>query len=371
MGAAAASTSGKALTQIALIGDGHGMIDAVEPMLRRAYGTRTMTLDTALADETPLPAVSVFCLGRLQRRDATRIADAAMQKSTRPILLFPSYRLAQVELALEIGVAECMMAPLDEPALVASVRRALNAAAEARWSQLKPAETQALQASRASFGALMQAGADGRPLPLAEVNDACEDIHASLGVSNVGRWLDALRQHHDNTYRHSMFVCGVLAHFARSLGILGDDLRELTVGGFLHDAGKAKIPLPILDKPGKLDDDEWEVMRTHPSHSREILLREHGLTPRAVRMAVHHHEKLDGRGYPDGLSAAQIDDAVRLTAIADVYAALTEERAYKPAMPPEQALEIMAGFKGHLDLDLVRAFRTFVLDQVPSHATAA
>ena len=103
-------------------------------------------------------------------------------------------------------------------------------------------------------------------------------------------------------------------------------------------------------------------MKRHPEHSREILLREHGLPDRIVGMAVHHHEKLDGTGYPDGLPSSRIDDPTRLTAIADVYAALTEPRAYKPPMPQEKALDIMDGFTGHLDMDLLRRFREFMLD---------
>lgn len=111
-------------------------------------------------------------------------------------------------------------------------------------------------------------------------------------------------------------------------------------------------------------------MRTHPEHSRAILLRESGLSEEIVAMAVHHHEKLDGTGYPDGLSGAQLNDHARITAIADVYSALIEERAYKPAMPPEKALEMMAGFKGHLDPDLVRAFRSFILERFVADAVA-
>ncbi len=146
------------------------------------------------------------------------------------------------------------------------------------------------------------------------------------------------------------------------MGIGEGELHQLTVGGLLHDIGKSMISLEILDKPGKLDEREWRTMKTHPEHSRDILLREMGLERDVIAMVAHHHEKLDGTGYPDGLSGAQINDHVRLIAIADVYSALIDKRAYKGSMSKEDALDLMAKFKGHLDMDLLREFRSFVLD---------
>lgn len=172
-------------------------------------------------------------------------------------------------------------------------------------------------------------------------------------------WIDALANHHNYSFRHSMFVCGTLTYFAHAIGIGGRDLKRLAVGGLLHDIGKSKVPLEILDKPRELDDSEWRIMRKHPAFSRQILLREHDLDPDTIAMAVHHHEKLDGTGYPDGLSGARISDSTRLTAIADVYSALIDNRSYKGAMTNEQALDLMDTFEGHLDMDLLRAFRTF------------
>jgi len=95
-----------------------------------------------------------------------------------------------------------------------------------------------------------------------------------------------------------------------------------------------------------------------------------GLDRRIVAMAVHHHEKLDGTGYPDGLQGDEIDDLVRLTAIADVYSALIDERAYKPAMSPEKAFAWMESTRGHMDLDMVGRFKEFVLDSAPAAASA-
>lgn len=181
-------------------------------------------------------------------------------------------------------------------------------------------------------------------------------------LGGLNEWIDALDRHHNYSFRHSMFVCGSLTYFAHSLGIRGADLELLTVGGLLHDIGKSSIPNAILDKPGKLDDEEWEAMKKHPEYSRTILLNEQNLDKIIVTMAASHHERLDGTGYPDGLSGPSIADYVRLTAIADVYSALIDKRAYKGSMSSEDALDLMGKFEGHLDPDLLRSFREFVLD---------
>ena len=161
-----------------------------------------------------------------------------------------------------------------------------------------------------------------------------------------------------------MFVCGTLSYFAHAIGIRGADLDHLTVGGLLHDIGKAKIALDILDKPGKLDEREWRIMKQHPVFSHDILSDKNDLDTDLVAMAVSHHERIDGTGYPNELSGAQINDHVRLTAIADVYSALIDKRAYKGSMTSEDALKIMKESKGQLDMDLLRTFRGFVLDRV-------
>jgi len=315
------------------------------------------------AGQTPPPAFSVvICIAKIHSRDMDAIRQIVGAYPTPPVFIFPTLRADNAAYAAEFPGATQCCAPIDPATLREEIRWRVNRVVEESWRKLKPAEEKALRASLQSFDELFGASSRGAPLPVEKVYAACETIQGSLGESNVDRWLGSLRNHHNSTYRHSMFVCGTLAFFAHALGVRGDELRRMTVGGFLHDAGKARVPLEILNKPGKLDDQEWAVMRRHPEHSRELLLLEQGLDPDIIAMAVHHHEKIDGTGYPDNLRGAELNDYVRLTAIADVYAALAEERAYKPAMPTEKALEIMSGFKGHLDMALVRRFREFILD---------
>ncbi len=129
----------------------------------------------------------------------------------------------------------------------------------------------------------------------------------------------------------------------------------------LHDIGKARIPLAILDKPGKLDPTEEATMRLHPVHGYEALKAIDGIVPEVLDAIRHHHEYLDGTGYPDHLSADQIPDIVRLLTVADIFAALIEARPYRPPMARAKAYGIVCEMEGKLEPALVRAFQHVAL----------
>ena len=129
----------------------------------------------------------------------------------------------------------------------------------------------------------------------------------------------------------------------------------------LHDIGKAHIPLSILDKPGSLDPAEDEIMRRHPVIGYELLKDIPDVGPEILDGVRHHHEYLDGSGYPDALTAPEISDLVRLLTISDIFAALIESRPYRPAMPRENAYKILCGMEGKLERSLVKAFRKVAL----------
>ncbi|MCG8545977.1 MAG: HD domain-containing protein [Alphaproteobacteria bacterium] len=278
------------------------------------------------------------------------------------VFVLPTHNAESVDRLVQRGVRDYFVAPVAEADLWAAIQKAVNRGVESSWETLAPVMRDALVASRSTLSACFDLARKGEPLDLADVNQACGLINDALPNLGIADWLSTIRAHHDYTYRHSMFVCGAITQFGRAIGATDNDIHILTAGGVLHDIGKSHVPQCILDKPTKLDEAEWVVMGQHPSHSREILFRESGLDPRIVAMAVHHHEKLDGTGYPDGLSGHQITDHIRLMSIADVFSALVDERAYKPAMSPEAALNRMETFKGHLDLDLLKAFKEFVMD---------
>ena len=138
----------------------------------------------------------------------------------------------------------------------------------------------------------------------------------------------------------------------------------------LHDVGKAKIPLAILNKPGRLTDEELSVMRTHAAAGYELLRQQGQYGADVLEVVLRHHELLDGSGYPDGLAGPQINDLVRLVTICDIYAALIERRPYKPPMPPARAFNILQEMGQKLEGALVHAF-AWVAESSAAPALAA
>lgn len=341
--------------------DGQTPVEVVSA-LEGSFRLREESLNDFTANGSSDGHLYVFCANVSSDETFAELKDALSVCDGEKLFVLPTHNSKNVTRLKNLDVADYLVRPVDQEDLRAMAKRAINRQVEQSWAALDPASHAALKTSLVCFEDSFSRVQRGEPLPMEEVQLSCRHICESSQLGTLSGWIDALDDHHNYSFRHSMFVCGTLTYFANAIGISGNDLQLLTEGGLLHDVGKSQVPLEILDKPGKLDPHEWEVMRKHPEYSRGILLRENGLDRDAIAMAVHHHEKLDGTGYPDGLSAAQINDHVRLTAIVDVYSALIDKRSYKEAMSEEASLDLMGKFKGHLDLDLLRNFRSFVLD---------
>ena len=170
-------------------------------------------------------------------------------------------------------------------------------------------------------------------------------------------WLTAVGCHHEASYRHCLFVTGFAVAFAQHLGMREDDQRRLTRAALLHDVGKAFVAVAILDKQGKLTEEEVAEIRSHPRRGYDALKAQGGFPPEMLDVVLHHHELLDGSGYPEGLAGSEISDIVRLTTIVDIYAALVEKRAYRMPFTHAKAFSIMEGMGGKLDQQLLQAFR--------------
>jgi HD-GYP domain-containing protein (c-di-GMP phosphodiesterase class II) len=164
------------------------------------------------------------------------------------------------------------------------------------------------------------------------------------------------------TYRHSDRACVIVLGLAAALGAGDEDLSDLRRAALLHDVGKLAVSNRILDKPGKLTPAEFAVIREHPAVTRRVLERVPGLGALAP-IAAAHHERLDGSGYPDGLTAEQLTMPMRLLAVADVYEALTSERPYRHAMSSTRALEVIrVEAPGALDHEAASALAALVHD---------
>jgi HD-GYP domain-containing protein (c-di-GMP phosphodiesterase class II) len=173
------------------------------------------------------------------------------------------------------------------------------------------------------------------------------------------------------TFRHSVGVTDAASAIGKALGLKAGRQQLLHRAALLHDLGKLRVPNSILDKPGKLDADEWAVMKEHPGLTRAILNRVKQFRELAY-VAGAHHEKLDGSGYPDNLHAEALPLEARILAVADIYGALIEDRPYRNGFSPEQALSIMqrdAG--GTLDGDCFAALSSVANTILPSAPLSA
>lgn len=201
-----------------------------------------------------------------------------------------------------------------------------------------------------------------KPIPMKRVSQSARDVLAALNADGLGAWLTAVQSHHSHTFCHSMMVAGYVAAFSSALGL---DVRQrglLNLGAILHDLGKVKIPLSILDKPGPLTPEEFDIVKKHPQHSADILKQRSEVEPIIRDMALHHHEYLDGSGYPHGLAGNEISPFVRTLTICDIFSALTEKRAYKDIFGERQAYQILLDMRNKIDQDLLRKFRPIVLE---------
>jgi HD-GYP domain-containing protein (c-di-GMP phosphodiesterase class II) len=168
------------------------------------------------------------------------------------------------------------------------------------------------------------------------------------------------------TGQHSSRVCDYTIQIAREFGISGARLTTLRRSALLHDVGKLAVPNTILDKPGKPDEEEWNCIRRHPFHTQQILQQIPGFK-RITEIASAHHERLDGRGYFQGLSGDQLDLDMRILAVADVYDALSADRPYRGAMTPEEVFAILDKDRGvALDSDCIDVLRKYGLPSAPA-----
>lgn len=169
--------------------------------------------------------------------------------------------------------------------------------------------------------------------------------------------LARLKTADDYTYMHSVAVCALMISLGRQIGVDENTIPRLGIAGLLHDLGKAMMPQDVLNKPGKLTDEEFGIMKRHPSEGAKLLQSSESIDDIALDVALHHHEKTDGSGYPEGLKDNEISLYAKMGAVCDVYDAITSNRPYKAGWDPAESLRRMAEWaNGHFDLTVFQAF---------------
>lgn len=283
-------------------------------------------------------------------KDLQRIRDSGIDEVWIDVskgLDLPAGRSAQSEAEVAAQVEESLLAVATTPvvqraALDEEVRRAHKLCAR----------------SKSAVVAMFSEVRMGQAIDAGQVVALVEEISASvLRNPNALISLARLKNSDEYTYMHSVAVCALMIALARQLGLAEEQVREAGMAGLLHDIGKMMIPDDILNKPGKLTDSEFDTVRSHPLAGGKILMDSQQVSAMVLDVCLHHHEKVDGSGYPHRLKGDQISLFAKMGAVCDVYDAITSDRPYKNGWDPAESIRKMAEWcKGHFDEAVFKAF---------------
>ncbi|MDH4451275.1 MAG: HD-GYP domain-containing protein [Rhodoferax sp.] len=212
--------------------------------------------------------------------------------------------------------------------------------------------------SKAAVLSMFQEARMGRAVDAGNAQQLVQEIADSV-TRNPSALISLarLKTADDYTYMHSVAVCAMMVALAKQLGMSEEDTRLAGLAGLLHDLGKMAIPAPVLNKPGKLTESEFALVKTHPEAGYRLLLAGAGVPHAALDVCLHHHEKMDGSGYPKGLKGDEISLWAKMGAVCDVYDAITSNRPYKTGWDPAESLRKMAEWaNGHFDSTVFQAF---------------
>lgn len=221
-----------------------------------------------------------------------------------------------------------------------------------------PVAKAALEKATDLVAGIMQDNAHNERLSIDAVKGAVEPILSSMiRNSDAFLWLTKMQQHDAYTYDHAVENCALGIAFGRHMGLHKEGLSALAMGLLLMDVGKAKLPKELLHKDSALTEEEYEAMKKHVKYSVEILSNTDGIDESVINIALTHHERYDGSGYPNGLLGVQIPVFGRMAAIIDSYDAMTTSTAYRKAMPEHEALQQIYNMRDkHFQQELVEQF---------------
>jgi putative nucleotidyltransferase with HDIG domain len=341
--------------KLCIVSDLPSKATAIRVQLEGLFDTCCLDVDS-MRDCTP-PSRVLFDIDFSRSGQALQIKEWLKHKRTDATVIFivdKASRLQTIQ-AMALGATGIVSRPFGRAELIRlllGTPKSLVTEDASPEIQASPGIIEAFHSLRGIF----ETACLGAPLDMAAINSTGEAVINRMEANGLGSWLDTVRKHHSQTYQHCLIVAGVTVGFAQHVGFSRADQLRLLLGAMLHDIGKARIPLEILEKPAALTGDEVTTMRNHPEYGLEALKSSSGLNPELLDIVVHHHEYLDGSGYPHGLSGSEISDPVRILTICDVFGALMERRAYKPPLGADAAYRILLEMGGRLDQDLVRAF---------------
>lgn len=217
--------------------------------------------------------------------------------------------------------------------------------------------TRICQQAKAAVVSMFEEVRMGKAVDVGGARQLVEDITDSV-ARNPGAIISLarLKTADDYTYMHSVAVCAMMVALAKQLGLDEAQTRLCGMAGLLHDMGKVATPSKVLNKPGKLTDAEFDIMRIHPTEGYKMLMASRGVDAVSMDVVLHHHEKVDGSGYPEKLKGDEISLYSKMGAVCDVYDAITSNRPYKLGWDPAESMHRMVEWKGHFDPTVFQAF---------------
>lgn len=352
------SDAARPLVQV--LADTSERLSGIRSILEERFTVAGERLDA----DAKLSHVPAAIIVRAELRDVDNIAAikkraGKLAKAKKRIFLVEHNSHACVSQAYALGATLVLPGTINRIKLLASLADRAEPAPASSGDASQP--DNAVETAATAIASMFTAVTLGQPLDVDGTREAGRQIADRITAHGLSEWLTTVRRHHEGTYQHCLLVTGLAIDFGLSLGVGRVDLERLYTAAMFHDIGKAQIPLAILDKPGRLDADERAMIETHPAAGYDFLKGHDKISPEILDAVRHHHEYLDGSGYPDGLCADSINDLVRILTISDIFAALIEHRHYKPTMQRAEAYNILCGMTGKLEKPLVAAFKQVAL----------
>ncbi|WP_282174703.1 HD-GYP domain-containing protein [Vibrio diabolicus] len=318
------------------------------------------SIKIALADV----GVSMFVTA-IEHNKRVNLANAGRISSPEGIKKLTASGVKYVWVDQTLSSQKCVFKPVDESIVAVEEEREpkssdfskVQRAYRSRDVQHKRAKKLIAEAKDLAQKLLNQTF-EGKIIEVDEVEAWADDVIESVFIdSDALQCVSALRKKDSYLLEHSVNVACLLVSFGKYLGLDKQTLKQLAIGGIIHDVGKIKVDDKILHKPAKLTPEEFEHMKLHQVFAGEIILHVKGLSDVSRDVCLMHHEKLDGNGYPRGLKGDEIPIHGRMSCIVDIYDALTADRCYKKGMSSAEAFKILLSLTPfHLDADLVYKF---------------
>jgi len=344
------------MNQVVYFGDLCRNRDRLRTQLAGLFEIEFKPLESSLAAR--LGQYTVFDFDLNDTTHLLKLKDKLKSRPKDAKVIFVTEKASRLQdtRALAIGATDVIHRPFDGRTLLAKLWGEVQSLADEKPEFADGSGTGVMAAADTLRG-IFSAACSGAPPNSDAIQSASDAVVGQVEAQGLSAWIDTVRAHHGQTYQHCLLVTGLAVAFGQQLGASRADRQRLSFAGMLHDIGKARIPLAILEKPARLDDAEMAVMRKHPQYGLDALGTVSGLPSEMLDMVVHHHELLDGSGYPHGLMGNEISDLVRIMTISDIFGALIERRSYKPPLSGEPAYQILTDMGPKLDVDLVKAFR--------------